>query len=158
MLAEIADPRLLAQLERRRTAKLVRELSLPLYTAQRQLKLHLEPSDWGAGYLAVRDRELPDQLLSDLHDLSPQAILRDLYRPVRAEVPIILERHEGTSPHRSAKEAIAEAKIARVRQEVPRIEPLSQLVKEEQERRRAMLDEPWQPAMPDDAPRRPVVV
>src|SRR5258708_7893443 len=81
MSAFTADPRLLASIARRRAPELVRDPSLPRAIG---LRVHVEPEAWGAGYLAVHERELPPELYADLRELSPQALLRDLHRPVVA--------------------------------------------------------------------------
>jgi len=45
--------------------------------------MHLDPVAWGAGFLQVHERELPPELFADLREKTPQATLRDLYRPVQ---------------------------------------------------------------------------
>ena len=60
-------------------------------------KLHLEPDDWRAGFLrADRERDIPMELQNDLRENMPQALLRDLYRPVHEERWIERELVEGT--------------------------------------------------------------
>jgi hypothetical protein len=155
-LSQVADARLLARLAARLTVKLVREFALPLWL--REQKTHLDPRDWGAGYLAVHDHEPSHRLLADLREVAPQALLRDLYRPERVIRPVHLEHHEGTALDYGGRAGVREARAARERQPLPRVEPLVGEVLRERERRRRLLAEPWQPALPDDAPRRSIFV
>src|SRR4051812_20061084 len=59
-----------------------RDYSLPAFV-RTEMKLHLDPGEWGAGFLQVHERELPPELFADLREQTPQATLRDLYRPVQ---------------------------------------------------------------------------
>ena len=112
----------------------------------------LEPQVWGAGFLRVEERELPPQLHADLRLNAPQAFLRDLFRPVR-EFFAVLEPVEGTRLLGAWQEATQEARAARTRAEIPRIEPTPDEVAARQAWRRRFLAEPWTPFRPDDAPR-----
>jgi hypothetical protein len=151
---ELADERILSACERYVSARLVHDFSVEL-TTRREPKLHLDPEAWGTGFLAVREREgFPAELIRDLHEVTPQAILRDLYRPVR--VSQWFEREVRVELDEGGRRALAEARAAAVKREpLPRIEPTVRDVVAEQARRRAFLAERWQPAMADDAPRNP---
>ena len=155
-LTLVADAKLLASIARLEQATLVRTHTLPLFA--REPKLHLDPADWRAGYLAVREREVLPDILAALREVSPQALLRDLYRPVRANAPVTLELHEGIEIDRGGRQAVALARAARTREPIPTVEPIVGRIVEEQARRRAFLKEEWKPTMPDDAPRREVDV
>lgn len=117
----------------------------------------LEPADWGAGFLAVHEREPPPDLFSDLRQCVPQAYLRDLHRLVMG-FAATLAPVEGSHRINAWDEALAEARAARVREPLPVIAPSVEAVREEQERRRALLAEVWKPILDDDAPRRQVAV
>lgn len=155
-IAALGDTRLLDALERRKHEVPIREL-VPLGLYAREPALHVEPADWGAGFLAVRERDLPSQLYSDLKQLTPQASLRDLYRPVRASV---WHEREPMVPDwdPAGRRAFAEARAAQARPPVPKLAPIASEVAAEQTRRRAFLREPWQPLLSDEEPRRSVEV
>jgi hypothetical protein len=120
-------------------------------------RIHVDPGAWGAGYLAVHERELPPELLADLRECVPQAHLRDLHRPVTS-FHAELEPLGGGRPVAALDDAMAEARAARSREPLPVVEPGEAAMRTEQERRRALHAETWQPILPDDAERRPVVV
>jgi len=151
---QVADRRVIDPLFARETARVAREHDLPIRL--REPRTHLDPAEWRAGYLAVHERELPPQLLEDLKQLSPQALLRDLYRPVWKPEPVVLELQEELRLDFGARRASAEARSARSREPLPRVEPGAAVMVEEQARRRQVLAEPWQAQLPDDAPRKPI--
>lgn len=154
----VVDARVVDACERheRDADRLRREPSLPTWA--RNPRLHLEPSDWRAGYLAVRgEYDVPFELQQDLHRLMPQALLRDLYRPVHEERWIEREIIEGTGD-RTGVQSLAEARAARRPPPLPRVEPGTRAVRAYQTWRRALLAERWQPILGDDEPRRKVVI
>jgi hypothetical protein len=139
------DERLIARLEAhvRRGERLVRDWSLPARI--RPPALHLEPADWGAGYLrADRERDIPIELTNDLHETMPQALLRDLYRPVHEERWVERELVEGTAD-RGGFAAMQAVREARRPPPLPRVEPAGRAVREYQAWRRALYAERWQP-------------
>ena len=149
----VVDARVIDAMEEhtRVADRLRREPSLPTWA--RNPKLHLDPSAWRAGYLGVRgDYDIPHALTMDLQERMPQALLRDLYRPVRESRWIEREIVEGTS--RDCSQALTEARAARRPQPLPRIEPATRTVRAYQIWRRGMYDERWQPVIADDDPRR----
>jgi hypothetical protein len=121
-------------------------------------RLHLTPEDWGAGYLREpREFDRPPQLVDDLKQRSPQALLRDLYRPVRQDQWHRFEPIEGTA--RDPLGGVDEARQARrVAMIAPRVEPIVRTVIAFMYWRIGMMQEPWQPMLPDDAPRRDNVI
>lgn len=144
------DARLIARCEAhvRRAERFVRDWSVP--TNVRAPRLHLEPADWRAGFLRVdRERDLPPELQDDLRQNLPQALLRDLYRPVHEERWIEREIVEGTGD-RGGVAAMQAVRDARKLPPLPRVEPLTRAVREYQNWRRALVAERWQPAVPDD--------
>jgi hypothetical protein len=153
----VVDARLIDACERheRGAAELRREPSLPRFV--REHKLRLEPSDWGAGYLQVREREIPSELQQDLHELMPQALLRDLYRPVHELGFIERAIVEGTGD-RGGVQAMAAARAARTRPERTYVEPGTRVVRAYQIWRRELYAERWQPILGDDEPRTPVSI
>jgi hypothetical protein len=118
-------------------------------------ELHLDPAQWGVGFLAVHERTIPWQLSEDLRQLSPQALLRDLHRPEMELRWVSREPIEGTD-RRAAVGALTELRALRQKPELPRIESLTRVMRAYQTFRRHLVDERWEPALPDDAPRRPV--
>jgi hypothetical protein len=149
----VVDARLIDRCEQhgRDSERLRRVPSLPTFA--REPKLHLDPAAWGAGYLAVHERDLPPALHEDLHQLMPQALLRDLYRPVPKLAWVERAIVEGSD--RGYLGAMREARAARQRPELPRVEPAVRTVRAHQIWRRALLAERWQPLLADDEPRRP---
>lgn len=110
-------------------------------------------ADWYCGYLGVRDDfEVPYETQQDLKQAVPQAILRDIYRPVK-QMTIEWERHEFELDP-GGRRGLAEAKAAQQREPMPR--PISSLaiVAAEQRRQRRFKAMPWQAVRPDTAPRR----
>ena len=139
------DERLLARCREheRRGERLTRDWSLPVRV--RAPRLNVEPEAWRAGYLrADREREIPVELASDLRECMPQALLRDLYRPVREERWIERELVEGTGD-RGGFAAMQEVREARKPPPLPRIDSALRAVREYQAWRRALLAERWQP-------------
>ena len=144
------DERLMARCQAHvtRGERLTRDWSMP--TNLRPPKLHVEPADWRAGFLRVDgERQVPLQLQNDLRENMPQALLRDLYRPVHEERWIERELVEGTGD-RSGFAAMQAVRDARKAPELPRIEPLVRAVLEYQAWRRALMAERWQPFRRDD--------
>ena len=147
------DERLIARCHEhvRRGERLTRDWSLPVNA--RAPRLHVEPEGWRAGYLrADREREIPIELTNDIHQNMPQALLRDLYRPVREERWVERELVEGTGD-RGGHAAMQEVREARRRPPLPRVESLMRAVREYQAWRRAFVSERWQPFKRDDEPR-----
>jgi hypothetical protein len=150
-VSELADERVLGRLFRRKGVRTRVTMPPPPPT----LELHVEPERWGAGFLRVREVDLPAELYRDLHELTPQALLRDLFRPVWREV--LHERQELVPPRDPADQlALRQLRESRRRAPLPRIEPSARAVSKEMLRRRAFVAERWQPHHADDAD-RPVV-
>jgi hypothetical protein len=148
---DAVDERLVGRCEAHvaRGQRLMRDWSMPIHV--REQRLHLDPADWGTGFVRVEgEREVPAQLTNDLHEVMPQALLRDLYRPVHEERWVERELVEGTGD-RGGFAAMHEARAARARRpELPRVEPATRTVRAYQTWRRALLAERWQPLKPDD--------
>lgn len=146
----VVDERLIARCHAhvRRGERLVRDWSVP--THLRTPRLHIEPADWRAGFLRVdREREISTELENDLRQNMPQALLRDLYRPVHDERWIERELVEGTGD-RGGFAAMQAVRDARKLPSLPRIEPLVRAVLEYQAWRRGLMSERWQPFRRDD--------
>ena len=84
------------------------------------------------------------QLTSDLRENMPQALLRDLYRPVYERGFIERGIVEGTGA-RGGFAAMREARAARRKPELPRVESGLATVRAYQTWRRALVAERWQP-------------
>jgi hypothetical protein len=144
------DGRLIARCEAHlaRGRRLARDWSVA--TKLRAPKTHLDPADWRAGFLrAERERDIPTELQSDLRENLPQALLRDLYRPVHEVGFVERELVEGTAD-RGGFAAMREARAARRVAPLPRVESLTRAVREYQAWRRALVAERWQPYRRDD--------
>jgi hypothetical protein len=151
----VADERLIARCEQHVAdgERLRREPSLP--TVLRAPRTHLDPADWRTGYLQVSEREISPELRNDLRELMPQALLRDLYRPVHEVGWVERGIVEGTED-RGGFGAMDEARAARKLPPLERIEPTLRTVRAFQTWRRALYEERWQPVLADDEPRRKV--
>ncbi len=103
------------------------------------------------------ERELPQQLYADLHELAPQALLRDLHRPVKSFF-VELERQEVSEVLGILQAECEKLREARRLEPLPEIEPSVLAMAEQQRRRRSFMAERWQPLLPDDAPRKEVVL
>ena len=145
----IADRRILAAANRRTSEKLARHHVLPAY--YREIKTHLDPDEWRTGFLAVHDYFIPAQLTIDLRQNVPQALLRDLYRPVH-ESFVWYEREVHVTLDRAGSAALAAARAARKLEPRPVIEPSVRDVAAEQARRREFVSTRWKPLYADDAP------
>ena len=97
------------------------------------------------------ERDIPVELQNDLRQNMPQALLRDLYRPVHEERWVEREVVEGTGD-RGGVAAMQAVRDARKVPELPRVEPIVRAVLEYQAWRRQLLAERWQPFRPDPEP------
>jgi len=147
----LADPRILDVMDARSRDRLTQDFGVP--TAAREPRLHVEPEAWGAGYLVVgreRDNFAP-ALYDDLHQLTPQASLRDLFRPVMESRWVEREPLAELDP--GGRRSLAELRAARKRDPLPRVEPLAHEMALAQQRHRALLADRWQSHLRDDQPR-----
>ncbi len=146
----VVDERLIARCQAHvaRGERLRRDWSVPLHA--RPPRTHLDPAEWRTGFLRVeRERDIPLQLTQDLHELMPQALLRDLHRPVRDAGWVARELVAGTGD-RGGFMALTEARATRTaRPELPRVEPATRTLRAYQTWRRALYAERWQPLRPD---------
>jgi hypothetical protein len=154
-LEAIVDPELLAIVAGRARPEIAREHGL--MTFAREPRNHLDPADWGAGFLAVREGGPPPEVLEALREQTPQAHLRDLYRPVYSEAPVALELN-AMPIDSGGREAYAEVRAALVREPLPQVVCSLERVAERRDAWRAFLATPWQPFLRDDEPRRDVQV
>jgi hypothetical protein len=152
----VLDNRWLRQIERwERTApKLTHPVGVPTWV--REMKHHLDPDDWNTGFLKVRDYDPPMQLLTDLHAVAPQALLRDLFRPVMElrwyERELLVRLDYG------GQEAVREGRSWLKRDPLPTVEPMTRVVAETQAWQRTLRRVPWQPHYPDSEERKKVEV
>jgi hypothetical protein len=151
----IADPRLVALVHARFRPEIVREHALPAFAGE--LPHHLEPADWRAGFLSVEEGGAPLDVREAMREATPQAHLRDLFRPVYSDEPVALDRTP-ISLDPGGREAMAELRAALVREPLPRLGGLVEELQATRAAWRAFLDQPWQPYLRDDEPRREVMV
>lgn len=113
-LARLADPAMLDQVARRTGRRLAGPPRLDVRL--RAPELHVDPATWRTGFVSVeREVDIPQELKRDLQELTPQAILRDLHRPVRQSIwherePVATDVDPG------GRRAYAEARAALVRE------------------------------------------
>ena len=110
-------------------------------------RLNLTPSEYNIS---------PD-VASALSQSTPQWFLRDLDRP-KEMPPVMLEIREGTQLLGLWEEGMREAEEARVLVDRPKIVSAVEMIADEIARSKAFFAEPWQPLLPDEAPRRSVVI
>jgi hypothetical protein len=150
-----ADRRLLARIERHYDdTRFFQRFELPVY--YREPTLHLEPERWNTGYLQVHDYFIPHELEQDLHALTPQSLLRDLYRPVRDNYWV--EREVLVSLDWGGREAMVEARGMKRREARPTVEPGSAFMLEVRRLWRELVNMKWAPTLPDDQERKKVSV
>ena len=151
----IADRRLVDRVVRngRAAGELVRDPSLPIRAGV--LPNHMEPADWRAGYLEVHDYEAPAQLFQDLKQCTPQALLRDLYRP-EYQAFVWHEREVMVTIDRGGTQALKEAFAAQKLEPLPRIEPLGTEVQQHADAWRKIVRDRWKPVLDDSEPRKRV--
>jgi hypothetical protein len=151
----VADKRILGRIARlqRRSSRMVQEQNLSL--RGKEPATHLEPSDWRTGFLAVHDYDLPFELFEALKECTPQALLRDLYRP---DPPAMMyqEREEMVRIDRGGAEAMKEARAAQKRDPIQFVEPLRKELEQHAQAWRKILSTRWKPLLDDSAPRKPV--
>jgi hypothetical protein len=151
----IADPRLLSLVQNRFHPDIARTHSLPTYAGE--LPFHLDPAVWRTGFLSVEDGGAPLALREAMNELTPQSLLRDLFRPEYSEAPVPLDLQElPLDP--GGRRAYAELHAALAREPVPVLPRSVHLLAEEREKWRTFLREPWQPFLRDDQPRKEVWV
>lgn len=148
-----ADPQFLERLNRWAKRPLIRELE-PLPMSIRPMATHFDNlARWYAGYLGVRgEYEAPDELRRDLRECVPQSLLRDIYRPVRRE-KLVEWVYTEISRDPAGQEALAEARAARERPPVERVQSSQILMTQVLRYRRRLHEQAWKPRRPDDAPR-----
>jgi hypothetical protein len=152
----IADQRLLRRIARvqRRSIKMVQEKNLS--RRGKDPANHLEPRDWGAGFLAVHEYDLPFELFDALKECTPQALLRDLYRP-GAPAVMYQEREEMFHLDPGGVKGLKEARDAQKRDPIPFVQPLAKQVAKHAREWRKIVSTRWKPILDDSAPRRLVV-
>jgi hypothetical protein len=118
-----------------------------------EMRLAVDPEGWALRSAAESaEYDVPPELHIGLQQQVPQALLRDLHRPVQHFDLVGMELREG-SEWRRLDEAYEEMRQGQLREPLPRVEPLTRAVREEQARRHTFFTERWQPFKPDDAPR-----
>jgi hypothetical protein len=120
------------------------------------LHLNIDPDQWTHG-LEVHTRELPQELFNSLRERTPQALLRDLHRPVikfYVEPALI----EGTEVIGQLNLEFEKLRQARKLDPRPSIEPTVNVFHAEQTRRRGFLAKRWEPILSDETDRKTVRV
>jgi len=156
---DAVDPGLLERLESQgaRAAKLVEPLSPPAHTLDPSIS-RFDFAVWGLqGIGEPREVERPDDVQFAVQERTPQAILRDLHRPVRHYGDIYLRPVDlGIDRYGAhARAAIASLVYERRYHVDPKQEPNGhRALLESVAERRAILDRPWEESKPEQP--RPV--
>ncbi len=146
--AEMLDS--LGRAEARLSARMVRQLPPMHLQVKPDLPMHLNPVDWGVRVIEIRELDMfGGQLREDLRVVTPQALLRDLHRPVRTTAWYQFVPMVDTLDHAGLR-GVAEAKAAQNYERATPVPSMTLAVREEQERRRAWLANRWQPHYRDD--------
>ena len=153
------SPELIARLEAHERREMLHELPLSRESTRPPIKLHVEPDGWSYSRIGSepRERERLESFTHELRQLTPQALLRDLHRPVH-EVVVPHFEPRGEAVDFGGTAALKEAKAAGRFERAAPLPSLLQAVREEQARRRKWLRVPWQPYYRDDEEHPPVAV
>lgn len=153
-VSKSADPAVLARVERWIHHRMVPlNPSLPMALREQTTRFD-RISDWYCGYLGVRAEFEPSfELSQDLKECVPQAVLRDIYRPVHGS-PMVEPHYHDLQLDPGGRRGTLEAREAQKREPLPTIEPVILIMIEEQRRRRRFVRKPWPSFRPDDSPRR----
>lgn len=106
---------------------------------------------WGLSFAGqARETERPHDILQAVNERVPQALLRDLHRPVRPVPDIHLRiEHPGPPPSaQSPRTAVRAAMIARYTVRMSEQPSARCAIAEATAERRAILDAPWEHARP----------
>lgn len=110
-LDQLIDPRIMAGIKRRLLEFELREIDLPTFVYEPPL--HLNPEDW-MSIGPVEEASLPFQVGQLVDNPQPQALLRDLVRPLWQFEHIEFERRGERDV--GGEQAMAEAKAAQERE------------------------------------------
>lgn len=149
-LKQIADP-ILLNLGRRyeRLQPATREVKLVL----REPADHVTPEAWGLHPVEPQERMLWNtELMSDLKELTPQALLRDLHRPVRRDERPYYEPVANAEWGNGMREHVSGTTLMK-REPWPEVRSSVLAVEEADVQRRFYYTQPWQPAKKDSEPR-----
>ena len=158
LLQRVADGELLRRVAGHEQVSLIPLIpeEKPLTRPVREARQLLVPRDWYAGYLGVRDEfQAPWELRKDLRERVPQALLRDLFRPVWQERPREWEPVETGAGLPDKDQSCRAEVMARVRERrsLPELSLSMDAMRDAQRDWRRLREEPWQPKLRDDAPR-----
>lgn len=150
VVKKLADPVLLG-LEARYTR--VRTLPITVELVLREPADHVTPESWRIYPPELHERTIWNaDLHNDLHQVTPQALLRDLHRPVRNEPRSYLEPVSGQAEP-SPWTSFAPALDVMKREPLPELRASTLLMAESDDARRYYYREDWKPAKGDDEPR-----
>ena len=146
-------PTLLAVVDHweRESQVLIQPVGLPLFV-RTDMPLVLDESGWNLSIKATTaEYTLLGEMFADMRQMAPQALLRDLHRPVKG-FEFWHEIAEGSDWHQLGA-IIRELREAQVIPERAEVRSLLPILLEEIEKHRQWIEAPWKPARPDDAPR-----
>jgi len=139
---------------------------MPIY--MRDTKVHVDPDQWGTGKLSeiaagapLYESSRPEEGQETMKAKSPQALLRDLFRPIHdfSQIePAYIET--GYQPANMAAATLEIGLVGRTRL-ASKLDPacfMSRALVEEQARRRAWLLETWHYEKPPDPDEKPETV
>jgi hypothetical protein len=115
-------------------------------------KFHLDPDEWHTGFLDYFYYEPDPALRSWLREQVPQALLRDVHRPVMSGRTIQMEIHVLYDP--AGSQAYAEWREQLKPQHTEWPTSSREVLRAERAKRHAVIrKERWKAHLPDDAPR-----
>lgn len=114
---------------------------------------HTSPESWGVYPLEIQDKMIwNSEMMGDLKQLTPQALLRDLFRPVREDVRYPPEPIDILTTQTVMAEPSPTLEVMQ-RQQLPEVRSSILAVEEADQHRRSIYTEDWQPVKADTEPR-----
>ena len=152
VLKKLADPALLQVADRYCR---IEPLEISVCLVLKEPADHLSPESWRIYPPSIHERVIwNSELMGDLSQVTPQALLRDLYRPVRNDGGEVY-RLETVSGQAEADpwNALVPALQIMKREPWPEIRSSVLLVEETNQHRRYYYREPWLPVKSDEETR-----
>lgn len=150
VLDRIADKQLVALENRYRR---IHSLDATIELVLREPADHITPESWGLRPIEFQDRMIwNSELMGDLKQLAPQALLRDLFRPVRDGMRYPQQPTDIPTPQALLAERMPAVEIMK-REPLPEVCSSVIAMDESEQHRRFLYEEQWQPPKDDSEPR-----
>lgn len=114
---------------------------------------HVSPESWGIHPPEFQDRMIwNSEMMGDLKQLAPQALLRDLFRPVRDDIRHAPEPVDAMTPQAVLAERTPTLEVMKW-QPLPEVRSSILAIEEADQHRRSIYTEDWQTVKDDSEPR-----